>query len=99
MADVISSTKFIATQESVDKTSVWNIASGTGITVSEVVNIAAMEYEKLLTDVKYSFSFSNSLRKFDPSILLADVSKLVRIGFTPRINPYMGLAEYYRLRK
>jgi nucleoside-diphosphate-sugar epimerase len=73
----------------------WNIASGTALSVREIVQIACNELGRR-DNIFYTFNFNNKLRPFDPKILVANISKLRSIGFEPEISPREGLAEYFR---
>jgi len=94
-SDLVSATSKIVSETLNSPISSWNIASGTPLSVREIVQIACTELRSR-NNVPYSFSFSQEVRPFDPKILIANISKLRSIGFEPKISPIEGLAEYFR---
>jgi UDP-glucose 4-epimerase len=94
-SDLVSATSKIISKELISPISFWNIASGTALSVREIVQIACNELGRS-DNVFYTFNFNNKLRPFDPKILVANISKLRSIGFEPEVSPREGLAEYFR---
>jgi UDP-glucose 4-epimerase len=94
-SDLVSATSRILGKALISPISSWNIASGTALSVREIVQIACNELGRR-DNIFYTFNFNNKLRPFDPKILVANISKLRSIGFEPEISPREGLAEYFR---
>jgi UDP-glucose 4-epimerase len=97
-SDVVSALSFIASKETCIQTSIWNLSSGTPMTISEIVKLAANEFERVRIGTKYYYRFNNSKRPYDPVTLVGDITKLTKLGFKVQINPRVGLPDYFRQR-
>jgi dTDP-glucose 4,6-dehydratase/UDP-glucose 4-epimerase len=71
------------------KAEIINIASGKEIMIKDAVSIF---FSFLSNDVVYSFSGEG--RKGDPVNWVADISKLIRLGFKPSFDFETGLQKY-----
>jgi nucleoside-diphosphate-sugar epimerase len=97
--DIVSAASSIVSKKLSERRSIWNIGSGMALTVSEIVELAAVEYEKKNHGLKHSYRFNGKVREFDPTTLTANVSKLSNIGFELQVDPRAGLGAYFRQQK
>jgi UDP-glucose 4-epimerase len=95
--DLVAAASLIIANQLKPGISTWNVASGIPFSVSDVVNVAALEYGRRHPDNSYTFKFNNEQRPYDPKILLADISKLKTLGFKPKISPTDGFTEYFKV--
>lgn len=94
--DIVGATSFITNQVKSETVSVWNIGSGLSISVADISAMAANEYLSSKRKSLHTIAFNGKIRKWDPRFLTADISKLIQAGFSPSIDPNIGLADYFR---
>lgn len=68
-----------------------NVANGKEISIRDVVNLFYSNFDKYI-DV----SFSGTERKGDPSNWVANIDKLIELGYKQTVSLETGLANYYR---
>lgn len=69
---------------------VINIANGTQVSIEQVSNIFATFFDdpKIIT-------FNKQVKQGDPLYWVADISLLKSLGYSPKIEIFNGLAQYY----
>lgn len=96
VSDVVQAFQKIVTQNY--KFGVFNIGTGIPITVREICEMASNVFEPKFVP-KESVYFTGETRVFDPENLVADIASLREIGFTPEIEPNVGLLRYFKSLK
>jgi len=82
------------TNTKLQKVDIFNVGSGTGIEIQELMKIADEVYVNLhKKHLKYSFDGSKRLG--DPINLVANIDKLLNAGFKPQIKPREGLEKFF----
>lgn len=68
---------------------IYNVASGEETNIRTLVHLLASTFSS-----EQEIKFSGSVRLGDPSNWLADISKMVKIGFSPKTSLRQGLENY-----
>lgn len=74
---------------------IFNVGTGVGIEIRELMEIADSAYKNIYNR-PLDYSFDGSKRIGDPNNLVANIEKLIHLGFKPLVNPYQGLELYFR---
>jgi len=93
VSDVVEAFQKIITQNY--KFGIFNIGTGIPITVRELCEMASNVFEQKFHP-KIAVNFNGETRVFDPENLIADIATLREIGFTPKIEPNIGLLRYFK---
>jgi nucleoside-diphosphate-sugar epimerase len=74
---------------------IFNVGTGEGMEIRELMEIADAVYKNIYNG-PLDYSFNGSKRIGDPSNLVANIEKLINLGFKPAVSPYRGLELYFR---
>ena len=81
----------------VENFEIFNLGSGSSLSISELLNIALGTYEKQKNSRYQSpVSFSGVVRPWDPEVISVDIGKLLASGFRPSTNPVGKIEDYFK---
>ncbi len=93
-SDVSRVIKFLIEKEE-QEGQIFNVGSGVGMELRELMEIADTVYKNIYNR-PLDYSFDGSKRIGDPVNLIANIEKLLNLGFKPAISPDQGLERYFR---
>ena len=73
---------------------VFLVGSGRSVPISQVAQIALNQ--RTVQNLEFSVSFDNSVRAGDPFAMVVDLTKIFSYGFSPLIQPDLGLSDYFQ---
>ena len=74
---------------------IFNVGSGEGMELRKLMEIADTVYKSIYKR-PLDYSFDGSKRVGDPINLVANMEKLLNLGFKPAVSPNQGLERYFR---
>jgi UDP-glucose 4-epimerase len=77
------------------KGQIFNVGSGEGMELRRLMEIADTAYENIYKR-PLDYSFDGSKRVGDPINLVANIEKLLNLGFKPAVSPNEGLERYFK---
>jgi UDP-glucose 4-epimerase len=93
-SDISRVIKFL-TEKREQKGQIFNVGSGVGIELRKLMAIADTVYKNIYNR-PLDYSFDGSKRVGDPINLVANIEKLLSLGFKPAVSPDKGLERYFR---
>jgi len=93
-SDVSRVIKFLI-EKGEQKEQIFNVGSGVGMELRELMEIADTVYKNIYNR-PLDYSFDGSKRIGDPINLVANIEKLINLGFKPAVSPDQGLERYFR---
>lgn len=93
-SDISRAIKFLVDKKEQER-QIFNVGSGEGMELRRLMEIADKAYDNIYKR-RLHYSFDGSKRVGDPIHLVANIDKLLNIGFIPAVSPNQGLEQYFK---
>ena len=93
-SDIFQVIKFLSEKKEKEGRT-FNVGSGESMKMRRLMEIADLAYEDMYKR-PLNYSFDGSKRDGDPINLVANIEKLLNLGFKPAVSPDQGLERYFK---